>query len=203
MDNRRVLSYVIGSNGAGKSTLARNVLGGNIIPNKHRYGYFTLSEDYNTYPRTREKIVAIGRYTSACGGVDTVKPLSNAYRLGVVAATMYPDSNIFMESLIMSHLFSSPMKFMLGMKYEHGFEVEICFLFASLRESLRRVFGRNGGTPIKPDCVKSKLNSTVTNYKKLMSVGEFRGIAIDTTSLTPEEVFLKFRNWSGLYEKNS
>ena len=198
-----MLSYVIGSNGAGKSTLARNVLGGNIIPDKHRYGYLTLSEDYNIYPRTREKIVAIGHYTSACGGVDTVKPLSNAYRLGMEAAEQFPGSNIFMESLLMSSLFSCPVKFMLEMKYKHGFEVEICFLFASLRESLRRVFLRNNGTPINPNCVKTKLKSAVGTYKKIMALGEFRGIAIDTTSLTPEEVFLKFRNWSGLYEKNT
>lgn len=203
--SKRVLSYVIGSNGAGKSTLARNVLGPDIIHTKiDNLGYLSLSE-YNIckYKRTRKKVVAIGRYTSACGGCDTVKPLSNVYPLGVLAAVEHPEANIFMESLIMSHLFSRPLKFMLEMKYKYGFEVEICFLFASLRESMRRVFGRNGGTPIKPDCVKDKLNSTVRNYQKLMELGEFKCAAIDTTPITSDEVFLKFINWSGLYEKNT
>ena len=202
MSNKRVLSYVIGSNGAGKSTLARNVLGPNIISTRiNGVGILSLSE-YNLYPRTRPQVVAIGRYTSVCGGVDTVKTLSNAYQLGVTAQEAFPEANIFMESLLMSHLFSSPLKFFLEMKHEYGFEVEICFLFTSEKESLRRVFDRNGGTPIKPKCVLDKLNQTVRNYKKLMELGEFKGIAIDTTKICPEEVFETFRNWSGLYEKD-
>ena len=203
MDRRRVLSYVIGSNGAGKSTLARNVLGHNVVPIKLEYGYLSVSEDNNTYARTRGQIAAVGRYTSACGGVDTVKPLSNAYLLGQEAAAKFPNANIFMESLLMSELFSSPLKFLLEMKYKHGFDIEVCFLFASMRESMRRVFGRNGGTPIKPKCVSDKLNATTRNYKRIMELGEFRGVAIDTTSITSDEVFRKFRNWSGLYEKNA
>lgn len=202
--SNRVLSYVIGSNGAGKSTLARNVLGTDIIHKKiDNLGYLSLSE-YNIYNnRARQKIVAIGRYTSACGGCDTVKPLFNVYHLGVFAASEYPEANIFMEGVIMSELFSSPLKFFLEMEDKYGFEVEICFLYASMRESMRRVFERNGGNPIKSYLVSKKLKSTSNCYKKFMEIGKFRCIAIDTTNITTEEVFSKFRNWSGLYEKNT
>ena len=202
MSGKRVLSYVIGSNGAGKSTLSRNVLGKDLVLHRNVYNKGCITESrYDIFPRTRETVVAVGRYTSQCGGVDTVKPLSDAYRIGLLAGEMFPEANIFMESLLMSGLFSSPLKFLLEMKY-NGFDVEICFLFATLRESMRRVFGRNGGIPIKPSCVENKLNATVRNFSKIMALGEFRGISIDTTKLSPEDVFLKFRKWSGLYEKN-
>lgn len=200
MSKKRVLSYIIGSNGAGKSTLARNVLGPDIIHTKiDDLGYLSLSE-YNIYKRTRPRVVGIGRYTSDCGGVDTLKPLSNVYRLGKLAADKFEDANILMESLLMSGLFSSPLKFFLSMKYDRGFDVEVCFLFASLRESLQRVFVRNGGKPIKPGNVESKLKSAIRNYQRFVELKHFRCIAIDTTKLTSDQVFSEFRHWSGLYE---
>ena len=201
MSSKRVLTYIIGSNGAGKSTLARNILGADITHAEIKgLGYCAKSLN-NAQSRTRPEIVALGRYTSACGGVDTIKPLSNAYRLGERVADLFPDSNMFMEGVIMSGLFSTPLKFLLNMKYQHGFDVEICFLYASARESLNRVFGRNGGTAIKQGGVLDKLKETMQNYKKFLELGEFRCIAIDTTKINSDQVFAEFRHWSGLYER--
>ena len=145
--------------------------------------------------------MAIGKYTNVCGGVDTVRPLSNAYKMGCDIPSKLPEYNVFMESLLISGLFKTPVSFFLEMKYKYKCDVEICFLYTSERESLRRVFLRNGGTPIKASKVCEKLKRTINNFKKIKATGEFRCLSIDTTKLTKEQVFERFYEWSSLYEK--
>ena len=149
----------------------------------------------------RKPLVAIGKYSNECGGVDTVRPLQNAYRMGLEAVERFEGMNIFMESLLLSDLFSTPLKFYLGMKYDMGFDVEICLLYVSEKEALRRVFSRNGGVAIKPDCVCRKVERSVRVFEKLKNLGEFRCFAIDTVAKSKDQVFSKFVEMSNLYEK--
>lgn len=203
-NKERVLSVVIGSNGAGKSSLARAVLDGETKNVKGELGFYTISDNiynnkYNIYKK--KPVVAIGKYTNVCGGVDTVRPLSNAYKIGCDIPSKLPEYNVFMESLLISELFKTPVSFFMEMKYRHGYNVEICFLYASETESLRRVFERNGGKQIKASKVCEKLRRTINNFKRIKALGEFKCLAIDTTKLTKEQVFERFSNWSGLYEE--
>ena len=99
----------------------------------------------------------------------------------------------------MSGLFSTPVKMYLELKYNFNFNVEICFLFANERESIRRVYSRNGNTPINTDIVCAKLKQAVRNFTKLSELGEFNCFAIDTSDKTQEEVFTEFKKRSSLY----
>lgn len=209
-DNKRVLTVIIGSNGAGKTTLAKKIMGENRTTETCEFGKYTLCNNiYNTsngvcYNKNNiyniyNNIIAIGGYTNVCGGVDTVRPLKNAYKMAVDLAKKYPQSNILMDSLLMSGLFSTPVKMYLELKYNFNFNVEICLLFANERESVRRVYGRNGNTPINTDIVCAKLKQAVRNFTKLSELGEFNCFAIDTSDKTQDEVFVEFKKRSRLY----
>ena len=195
-DNKRILTVIIGSNGAGKTTLAKKIMGEDRTTKTCELGKYTLCNNvYNNY----NNIIAVGGYSNACGGVDTVIPLKNAYAMAVDFAQKYPNSNLLMDSLLMSGLFSSPVKLYLELKYGFNFSVEICFLFASERESIRRVYGRNGNKPIKTEIVCAKLKQATRNFQKLSRLGEFVCFAIDTSDKNQEEVFSEFKKRSFLY----
>lgn len=203
-----VLSVVFGANGSGKTTLARNVLGGRITEHKCILGTYTLSDNsILTHARDgseyrRKELVALGKYSNVCGGVDTIRPLYNAYNMGLEANNIFPGKNVFAESLLLSGLFSTPLKFYLEMKYQKGFDVEIFLLYVSEKEALRRVFARNGGKEIKADCVCRKVERAARTFSALKKLGEFRCNVIDTVGRSSEEVFDKFMELSNLYERN-
>lgn len=202
---KRVLSVVLGANGSGKSSLARSVMGPDILENKSILGTYSVCENiiHAREGVERKPLVAIGKYSNECGGVDTVKLLQNAYRMGFEAVERFAGMNIFMESLLLSTLFSAPLKFYIGMKYDMGFDVEICLLYVSEKEALRRVFSRNGGVAIKPDCVCRKVERSVRVFEKLKNLAEFRCFAIDTVGKSKDQVFSKFVEMSNLYEKRA
>lgn len=203
-----VLSVVFGANGSGKTTLARNVLGERITEHKCILGTYTLSDNsILTHARDgseyrRKELVALGKYSNVCGGVDSVHPLSNAYRLASGSQDMFPGRSVLMESCILSTIFSTPLKFYLEMKYQKGFDVEIFLLYVSEKEALRRVFARNGGKEIKADCVCRKVERAARTFSALKKLGEFRCHVIDTVGRSSEEVFDKFMEMSNLYERN-
>lgn len=200
-----VLSVVFGANGSGKSSLARSVMGPDILENKSILGTYSVCENiiHAREGAVRKPLVAIGKYSNECGGVDTVRPLQNAYRMGFEAVERFAGMNIFMESFLLAGLFSTPLKFYLAMKYEFGFDVEICLLYVSKQEALRRVFLRNGGAPIKPENICSKVESSVRVFEKIKALGEFRCFAIDTVGKSKDKVFSKFVEMSNLYEKRA
>lgn len=203
-DNKRILTVIIGSNGAGKTTLAKKIMGENRTTETCQFGKYTLCNNnifykYNNIYNSINNIIAIGGYTNVCGGVDTVRPLKNAYKMAVDLAKKYPNSNLLMDSLLMSGLFSTPVKMYLELKYNFGFDVEICFLFANEKESIRRVYSRNGNTPVNTSIICAKLKQAVRNFKKLSELREFRCLAIDTSDKSQDGVFEQFKSWSSLY----
>ena len=200
-DSKRILTVIIGSNGAGKTTLAKNIMGENRTTETCQFGKYTLCNNiYNNSINIYNNIIAIGGYTNVCGGVDTVRPLKNAYKMAVDLAKKHPQANILMDSLLMSGLFSTPVKMYLELKYNFGFDVEICFLFANEKESIRRVYSRNGNTPVNTSIICAKLKQAVRNFKKLSELREFRCLAIDTSNKNQDEVFEQFKSWSSLYK---
>ena len=203
MLRKRVLSVIIGSNGAGKTTLAKKIMGEKRVTGNCDFGKYTLCINNNIINNSNNNynIIAIGSYSNTCGGVDTVKYLKNAYKMVVDLAKSYSGVDLLMDSFIMSGLFTSPVKMYLELKYQYGFDVEICLLYASERESVRRVYQRNGGTPVNTGLILAKRKQAMNVYKKLLSLGEFRCAVIDTTGKSPEGVFNAFKNWSSLYKK--
>ena len=87
--------YVHGTNGSGKSTLARAVIaasGGTtginyILPNKKA-----------TYTHTASGLVLVGKYGTACGGVDGLSPYASIF--SVVGTNAAMGRNVFAEGLI-------------------------------------------------------------------------------------------------------
>lgn len=212
-ETKNVLTFVFGPSGSGKSTLARNILfsnGGEIETVKFGdSGYCTVcnnsisnnnTSSVNINNNINKYIIALGKYSTNCGGVDSLKTLKGACQLAYDVSALYPNANILFESLLMSGLVTTPLKFILSMKYERGFNVDVCFLYAQASVLIRRVLKRNNGKGIKSSIIQAKLEGGARLFDKISKLGEFRCKAIDTTNLDDEQVFDQFRNWSSMYK---
>lgn len=89
-----ILVYLHGTNGSGKSTLARAVVaaaGGawEYVPGVGKAGT----------TRTYRGVALIGKYTSACGGIDGIQPYALVHD-ELLRHAIFPEARVFGESLV-------------------------------------------------------------------------------------------------------
>lgn len=180
------LFVIYGCHGAGKSTLARNIInsdGGGFTEHANEFGTYTKSKNGN--------IVAAGKYSTNCGGLDSLKSTNHYYMMIKWLTENFPQSTIIAEGIFMSALFKKPLDEFLKLKYEKGINVNQVFLYADTQTSFNRVLSRSGRTP-KLDNIKSKVNAVKNNIKKFLELGEFKSIVIDTVGKDEKEVYDRF-----------
>lgn len=92
------LIYVHGTNGSGKSTLARAVMaaaggGTGYVPSK------SGKEGKAGSTGTARGVYLLGKYETACGGVDGFSPYSHVHA-EMLAHSRHPDASVFAEGLL-------------------------------------------------------------------------------------------------------
>lgn len=180
---------IYGCHGAGKTTLAKNILTseGETSEITTEFGKITLSKN-KTY-------IAVGKYTTKCGGADSVKSVQDYFNEIYYIAQHYPKSKILVEGIFLSALWETPLKHYLKIKYDMGYDIEQVLLFAEAKTSYERVFARNNRQP-KVDNIVNKQKSVLRTFRRFAKLGEFRNFIINTEGKTAVEVFEEFLNKS-------
>lgn len=184
---------IYGCHGAGKTTLARNILtsdGGEFTEHNSEYGHYTVSKNGN--------IIAVGKYSTKCGGADSLKGTEYYYKMLDWLVDKFPDKTILIEGIFFSGLFKSPLKELLHLKYDLGVKVAQVFLYTDVATSYQRVVARNGREP-KLAHIKSKQNAVSNNIIKFRRLGEFPSVVINTIGKTEEQVFQEFMKFYEIY----
>lgn len=89
------LVYVHGTNGSGKSTLARAVMAAAKGPS----GVHALPDNRKaTWTHTKAGVVLVGKYGTACGGVDGLNPYASIH--DIVSLHAPAEARLFAEGLV-------------------------------------------------------------------------------------------------------
>jgi len=90
------LVYVHGTNGSGKSTLARAVLA--AAGGAQGVQRLPANPKATWTPTEHAGVVLVGKYGTACGGVDGIQPYADLYRVLMLRARA--GDNVFAEGLV-------------------------------------------------------------------------------------------------------
>lgn len=159
-----------GTNGSGKSTIAHRLL-------KHPHQEIVLvRKRLDSKPvvgyrvdHPKGEIIIVGPYRTQCGGCDAIPTQDLVCAAVRAAARQCP--NVFFEGLLVSGIYARYQKLSetcraMGRDYVWG------VLQTPLEESLRRVYARNGGKPIKEELVEMKLRGVESAARKARAAGE-------------------------------
>ena len=146
-----------GANGSGKSTLVRSYIAPHSIqiPLADSIGY--LDE--------RLGIVVVGKYTTDCGGCDTIKTQAGVKAAVMAALELAP--TVMFEGVLVSTIFGPWLDFSRsvgGMVW--------CYLDTPVEMCLQRIYHRNGGKDINEKLVHDKITSIATTQRKAVEAGE-------------------------------
>ena len=187
------LYAIYGCHGAGKTTLARNILtadGGEFTEHRNEYGHYTVSKNGN--------VIAVGKYSTKCGGADSLKRAENYYKMLDWLVTKFEDKTVLVEGILFSEIFTKPLKSLLHLKYDLGVRVAQVFLYADTPTSLERVEKRSGRAQNLAH-IKQKQSVVSNNIIKYRRLGEFDSVVINTIGKTEQEVFQEFTKFYNLY----
>lgn len=178
------LIIIYGCHGSGKTTLAKNIVGEEAKEIKTNNGIITVSRD--------NKVVALGKYTVKTGGCDGLRRVDNYFVVLREAIDKIQTADLFvMEGILLSSVINKPLKILLQLKHEFGFDIEMIFLKTSVENSLRRVCGRNGKIP-NINNILSKFESVRRVFVKIAQTKEFKCFVINTDNLTSKQVYENF-----------
>lgn len=178
MGRRAVL--VIGANGSGKSSVMREIVGPNYEMRRHPIWYYSVNEG--------RSIVAPGKYDVPCGGCDGVKSIYSAMNIVDRLSRLYPDYDLFFEGVRLTTVFQNMVRLLLELKYAHGREVEVHYLYTSPYVSVSRVLERNGGKEIVQDAIIGAVKTALRNFRHHRRLGLYTCVAHDATTLTPQQI---------------
>jgi hypothetical protein len=189
----RRLLVIYGASGAGKSTLARNLLG-EFTEEITEEGTLSCSKD--------KSVVALGKYSVKCGGTDTIKEtkhLNGIWKMLKRAYNNKPECRLFIiEGMMLSALWGAPIKNLLDLKYNQGFDIEMVHLSNSVETCYRRVFGRNERL-MDIEQLISKVNAVSRVFKKMGNLGEFHCFSIKCDNLDSNQVFETYKQNSKFF----
>lgn len=183
------LINIRGCNGAGKSTIPLLMLETDVNAFEliWRLGakdqvFGTVFPSYNT--------IALGKYRTNCGGLDTVKDTATiktsvkiAWKLGY---------NILMEGVLASTVFQTYADLFEEMNNTQAYQREIIIfnIVPSLETCLSRVKKRNGDKPIKEQLIQDKWKVVNRNADKFLKAG-FNSLRVTNEGISREETL----NW--------
>lgn len=161
------LINIRGTNGSGKTTAIRSVmLEHTMLPwvlregkKEHILGY--VSQDL--------RIGIVGKYTTTCGGCDTIKTQDEIkQRILELKKILKPEGVILFEGVLVSTIFKPWYEF----AKEHFGGMTWAYLDTPLGVCLSRIQERNGGKPIKEELVAQKIKTIGATRKKAVEAGE-------------------------------
>lgn len=196
MVNNKIV-VIFGGHGAGKSTLARQLLqadGGNFTENSCEFGKYTVSSNGN--------VVAVGKYSIACGGADSLSKTAFYYDMLEHLLKKFDNKLIVFEGIFVSTLHKTPLNEFLKYKYEYGVEVILIFLYADYKTSYIRVLQRSGKEP-KAKNIKHKIDAVNSNFNKYKELKMFPYTIINTINKNQTEVFNEAKNFIGQFWDSS
>lgn len=159
-----MIVQVIGPNGAGKSTVVRRLLKADGEP---LYGTHELILGYSV-PRYQTGVV--GRYTSPCGGCDTISSQDEVKARIKKFAKHY--KHVVFEGVIVSTCFGSYLDFLT----ELGKPFTFAFLLPTIEECTRRVEKRRTARDAKGTWNKDALVSKHNYVSRMLQRCKDEGI---------------------------
>ena len=171
-----------GTNGSGKTTLARAL----ITPQAQPVDLVWYDNPTKRDPGRRSSVegwgtsggyLAVGKYSTGCGGMDTIKTF-DLQQQAVMAATRLPGSprHVICEGVLASTVAGSWLEFFKQQEAQ-GHRVLVAYLDTPLELCLERIRERQRATDrgereIKEDLVADKIKSIKATRSKM----EFAGI---------------------------
>jgi thymidylate kinase len=172
-----------GTNGSGKTTLAREL----ITPQAQPVDLVWYDNPTKRDPGRRSSVegwgtpggyLAVGKYSTGCGGMDTIKTF-DLQQQAVMAATRLPGSprHVICEGVLASTVAGSWLEFFKAVQSEGAHRVLVAYLDTPLELCLERIRERQRATDrgereIKEDLVADKIKSIKATRSKM----EFAGI---------------------------
>lgn len=151
-----------GPSGSGKTTLVRDIMEQfpvihNLLDERQRI------EGYELYGHG-SIVRLVGKYTSPCGGCDTIKTFGEAESR---IMRYWEQSHVIYEGLTISSVWQR----WYDLSQRVGGQIW-CFLDTPVDVCIERVYQRNGGKPIKKENIQSKHTINVNHYEKALLLGE-------------------------------
>lgn len=174
-----------GSGGAGKTTTCRQFIINNgmkcveipIVGEKGAKSYIMKSPD--------NQVVVLGRYDRKIGGCDLFNN-----RKQVFDVILWVIRNIKARVIIFEGLIYSSGKFAVDMCEEvkkHGYEYVGITLATPPTVALKRLYRRNGGSPINESNVYAKYKQVISVHDRLVKSG-YTDYLIDTSNIPINEM---------------
>lgn len=136
-------------------------------------------------------IVALGKYSNKCGGVDSFKGNEMVEKALKYIIKTYPTYTIVMEGIIVSTIYQTYADLFTNLKVKHGLNTKILFLMPTLDVCLKRVYQRNGGKAIKEDSVAQKYRTMERGISKFKADG-FSVDVVDNSNWAKEDTLDNF-----------
>lgn len=145
---------------------------------------YRLMEHFNAQPILKEdekiegylldhNIRVAGRYTTACGGMDTIRDKEESEAI----IRRYADlGHVFFEGLLISGVWGRWYQ----IAQDYPGQYLWLFMDTPLEKCNEQVMIRNGGKPVSMDNLRGKYNAVQGAYKKAVAAGE-KAIWIDHT----------------------
>lgn len=190
------LIVVFGINGAGKTSVVKNLLMSDFVEDSEGdflfdgFDFFEKKNKFGTYTVSKGgKIVAVGNYSTKCGGADSIKTVDDYFGMIDYLSENYPDSTLCIEG-VLQRAIDDLINCYEELK-KKGYEERLIKLEVSLEQAVERVKSRNGHNP-NIDCIKAKVVNTGRLFKKLQDSEKFNCFIIDTNNKNLEEVYSEF-----------
>ncbi len=140
-----------GTNGSGKTTIVRKLIEECKTPIVKRDCYNPEGKKVGEWSKIGWNAV-IGKYSTTCGGCDTIKTQADAKRLITIAASA--SKNVIFEGILISTIYQPWSDF----AHEVG-GMTWLYLDTPLETCLANIYKRNGGKKINEELVINKYAS--------------------------------------------
>lgn len=171
-----------GSNGAGKTTVVRQFIAG------RESEIIQVKVGNKTVQCTKVGDgVVIGRYDqNVCGGCDSAVKGADTLKDCIAAIAKKKPEFIVFEGVLYGQTFDFSYQISKLAKILNAEYVALC-LESPFAMNIERIYGRNGGKPIKVKALCDKYYRTLVNHVKLRDAG-VNAISVDTTNVPLEKM---------------
>lgn len=177
------LIQIRGANASGKTTAVRGLI------EEGNFDVLFVEIQGKNYPYTYDgKIAIAGRYDkNECGGADACIHSAEALQEYIVKLLKDLGPEAFILDAVM---YGTTFKFGYELSVvckKLGYEyIGLCFT-QPFEETLRRIYGRNGGREINAESLLDKQNSSLKSFSKLKAAGVNVRL-IDTSKIPKDEM---------------